>query len=356
MNPKGTALLLIVLLVYVGAALSICPVRGQIQQVKVAVAIAPLEGLVRSVGGVLVNTTILLPEGVEPHAATLPPEAVMAADSADLLVLTGHFPWEENLVSVVDTPFITLDDADALFTYEDHGARLSPMPGHQENATTTADEHHHDEGNPHGYWLLPSNALAIANTTLSALEVISPAHNSTWEVGFSYFQNEVEAYLSLVAEADTQYDLSGRKAVAVFPAEAYVAETFGIVTVAVLQVENVLISGVELLEVQESMRNGSVSLIIGSDVASLQTGGEYAVQLAEDYGATLVWVRAVFFEGLSDYISVMTYNLGAIVSGIAQARGNLSSTVNVALVALAGVLGLVAVLEAVVMVRRAKSE
>lgn len=357
MKITTTALILVLLSLGIHSATFVMPTSAQVDQMVVASAIAPLEGIVKSVGGVFVNSTILLPEGVEPHAASLPTEAVLAAEAADLLILTGHFPWEESLVSVVDTPFISLHAEDALFTYEDHGAHLSPMPGHHEEAAIPSqDDHEHNGENPHGYWLLPSNAVAIANTTLSALKSIDPARQAIWQKGFDQFVAEVEGYTNLVQEMNQKHQFSELKAVVVFPAEAYVAETFGIEAVATLQVEGVLISGVELLEVQQLMQNGSVTLILGSDVAALQTGGEYAYQMAEDYSVTLVWVRAVFFKGLSDYTSVMTYNLGAMVTGISQARGSSStSAVNLALIVLAGSLGFVAIGEAVVLIRRARS-
>ncbi|MHA2209756.1 MAG: metal ABC transporter solute-binding protein, Zn/Mn family, partial [Candidatus Thorarchaeota archaeon] len=97
-------------------------VRAQSQPVlSVAASIAPLAGLVNEVGGVHIDITVMLPEGIEPHAASLTPEAITAADEADLLVLTGHFPWEEDLVGVIDTPYLTLDDDLAMESYEDFG-------------------------------------------------------------------------------------------------------------------------------------------------------------------------------------------------------------------------------------------
>ncbi|MHA2002831.1 MAG: metal ABC transporter solute-binding protein, Zn/Mn family, partial [Candidatus Thorarchaeota archaeon] len=69
-------------------------VRAQSQPVlSVAASIAPLAGLVNEVGGAHIDIAVMLPEGIEPHAASLTPEAITAADEADLLVLTGHFPW-----------------------------------------------------------------------------------------------------------------------------------------------------------------------------------------------------------------------------------------------------------------------
>jgi ABC-type Zn uptake system ZnuABC Zn-binding protein ZnuA len=317
---------------------------------SVAVSIAPLAGIVERVGGAHVETFILLPEGVEPHAAQLPTESVEAANNADLLVFTGHFSWEENLADQVEVPFITMDDENALANYEDYGARLSPMPGHRE-----AENHDHD-GNPHAWWLLPSNAIAIANTTRIALTILDDESADYWSVLFSDFVSDVESFNNLVESMDKSYEFSSMTAIVVFPAEAYIAEAFGIETVAFLQEENVQISGQELLEVQEALRNGSVTLILGSDVAKLKAAGEFAYQLVEDYGGTLIWWNVVFFEGLSDYISVMTYNLGALISGLEKRTGTESSQIlNLGLIVLSGILAVIVVIETLVLIQRSRT-
>jgi ABC-type Zn uptake system ZnuABC Zn-binding protein ZnuA len=333
MNRKGISMAFLGLLIIV-SAFGMTPVANAQSQtvLKVAVSITPLAGLVSEVGGPYIETTVILPEGIEPHAASLSPEAVAAAEEADLIVLTGHFPWEEDLVEIIDTPYITMDDDLALESYEDFGARLSDMPGvHNELGSLIAQ--HDEEGNPHAWWLLPNNAVAQDN--------------------FETFTEEVQAFVELVNSANDEYSFSQMSAIIVTPAEAYIAEAFGIGVDAVLQVDEVLIAGTELLEVQDSIRAGEVDLILGSDVAKLQAGGEYAQQLAEDYNLPLVWWRAIFFEELTDYIALMTYNLGALSSGL-ESDGQSAIAVNLALLLLAGIFGLVALVEAIILVQRAR--
>ncbi|MHA2379194.1 MAG: metal ABC transporter substrate-binding protein [Candidatus Thorarchaeota archaeon] len=355
MKRGSYAVLLLLCIICFGAVVPFTRAQ-EAGSIKVAASIEPLAGLVGEVGGTHVQTSVLLPEGIEPHAATLPPQAVTDAEAADLLVLTGHFPWEQDLVSQVSTPYIALDDVSALENYEDYGARLSEMPGaHAEGGVLTIAQHDH-EGNPHGWWLLPTNALAIANTTRAALTYLNSTLSFSWEANFERFALAVESLAQLVTETDETFGFSSMHAVVVSPAEAYVAEAFGIEVEAVLQVEEVLVSGAELLEIQDAIRNGTITMILGSDVARLQAGGEYAVQLSEDYEVPLIWWRVVFFEGLADYIAVMTYNLGSLTSGLEGRVGAGGGPVNLALIGLAGVFGLVAVLEAVVLVRRAQND
>jgi ABC-type Zn uptake system ZnuABC Zn-binding protein ZnuA len=329
------------------------PTAAQTEPVlTVAVSVAPLGGIVQKIGNSYIDVVILLPEGVEPHAAQMPPGTLAAALEADLLVLTGHYAWEDQVVNQTGLPVLTLTD------YEEFGAVLSPMPMYVQPEAALAQDHSHDGENPHAYWLLPSNAVAIANATMHAFQELHPELADYWEASFNDFVGEVEAFKDLVAEADTNFHFSLMHAVVVFPAEAYVAEALGItVTAALQQGDNVFISGADLLEVQTSLINGSVDFILGSDVARLQAGGEFANQLAEDTGSTVIWVRAIFFSGLSDYLSIMTYNLGAVSTALEnEALPVPSPVLNYFLAGAAGFLGIVVLVETVLLYNGIKSE
>jgi zinc/manganese transport system substrate-binding protein len=328
-------------------------VHAQISQPQsLAVSVSSLAGIVQEIGGSRYNTTVLLEQETEPHAFTVTPEIIAIADEADLLIFTGHFHWEEELANLTSTPYITLHDDNAWENYEDYGAELLPMPGGQEEV---GGEHDH-EGNPHGFWLLPKNALAIANATRAALTSLNASLAGEWSSNFEDFEKSVSDFEELVVSLDSVYGFSEMHAVVVAPAEAYVAEAFGITADAVLQAEDITLSGAKLLEVQEAIRNGSINLIIGSDVAQFQTGGEFAYQLQEDYGGVLIWWKTVFFAE-ADYFWMMNYNLGALVSGLEGRSGNITdNTVNIGLVALSGVLGVLVAIESVLLIVRARAE
>ncbi len=324
-------------------------VQAQVQPVhEVAVSVASLAGIVDEVGGSLISTSILLEQEGDPHAFTVTPEIIAMADTADLLVFTGHFHWEEELAILTSTPFITFQNESAWENYEDYGAEYSPMPGEEM-------EHDHD-GNPHAYWLLPKNALAIANVTRVALSTLNSTLTDTWNANFANFEEKMEDLQSLIAELDEIHEFSQIRAIVVSPPEAYVAEAFGIQCDAVLQAGEITLAGAQLLEVQTALRNGSVQLILGSDVAQFQTGGEYAYQLQADNGGTLIWWKTVFYPD-ADYFSMMTFNLGALVSGIEGRSGSLGDqTVNIGLLSLSLVLGFIAAIEAVLLIQRARAE
>lgn len=315
---------------------------------SVAASVPSLAGIVKRVGGSIYNATVLLEQETDPHAFSVTPRTIAIADAADLLVLTGHFAWEEELANLTSTPFITFHDANALENYEDFGAAYSPMPG----GGTGNDA----QGNPHGFWLLPKNALAVANATRAALTTLNASLSSELTSNFDAFVESIDGLQGLIDTVDDQNGFSDMQAVVVAPAEAYVAEAFGITSVAVLQIEELTISSQKLLEVGNAIKNGSIQLIIGSDVAQLEAGGEFAYQLQADYGGVLVWLKTVFFAEL-DYISMMSYDLGALVSGLqGMPRNATNSVLNIGLMALAGVLGIVVTIESALLIVRARAE
>ena len=328
-------------------------VHAQVQPVhNVAVSVASLAGIAEEVGGALVNTSVLLEQEADPHAFTVTPQILAIANEADLLVFTGHFHWEEELANQTSTPFVTFHSEDAWETYEDFGAEYSPFPG---DAEEEGSEHDHD-GNPHAFWLLPKNAMAIANATHVALTTLNATHTDTWNANFAAFVDKMDDLQNLISELDDIHEFSQMRAIVVAPAEAYVAEAFGIQCEAVLQIDDITISGAKLLEVQTALRNGSVQLIIGSDIAQFQAGGEFAYQIQADYGGTLIWWKTVFYAE-ADYFSMMTYNLGALVSGIeGRSGGIIDQTTNIGLLALTIVLGFIALLEAALLIQRARAE
>ncbi|MFW9848965.1 MAG: metal ABC transporter solute-binding protein, Zn/Mn family [Candidatus Thorarchaeota archaeon] len=347
---RAASVVIIGLLLFSSGIYALIPnVAAQDEPVlHVAASVAPLGGIVDIIGQRFVETYILLPEGVEPHAAQLPQEAIDAATSADLLVLTGHFTWEEDLVNQTATPYIDLHD------YEEFGLELSPIPGGQ----TSDENHNHEDGNLHSYWLLPKNAIAIANATQDAFNTLATNYSDFWGSAFTQFVEDVHGFEDVVNQIDSDYQFSDLTAVVVFPAEAYIAEAFGIEIRSVLQQgDNVFISGAELVDVQTALVNGSIDIIIGSDISRLQAGGEFAIQLAEDTGSRVIWWRAIFSSGLSDYLSLMSYNLGVLVASLdATEVIGIGNTTNYLLIGISGFLAVVVIVETFLIVQRIRKE
>ncbi|MFX1244849.1 MAG: metal ABC transporter substrate-binding protein [Promethearchaeota archaeon] len=310
---------------------------------SVAVSIQPLAGIVREVGGTQISISVLLPEGIEPHAFSLTQAIIDEANAADMLVLTGHFDWEEELANQTSKPYISLKDYEAL------GAELLPLRGYTQNRF---QKQIHSE-NLHGYWLLPKNAIAIANATRILCSALNSTHASYWQERFDEFVIQVEELEAFIAAQSLALGFAGKQVIITFPAEAYVAEALGLEVKGLLMVgDNIFISGPELIAVEQALRNGSINLILASDIAQLQAAGEFAQQLSSDSGVPIVWVRIVFSD-LLNYIGIMSYNIGVVATGL---TGGLPPGLNffaisMPVIIIATVIGVIATIELLLLIR-----
>ena len=197
-------------------------------QLNVAVSIDALTCIVKAIGGDKVKVYSLLPEGVEPHAFQATSDIVQKALNADLLVLTGHFPFERQILEVVaQKPHVSLED------YEEHGLKLLTLTWGGTNKT-----------NLHGYWLSPENAIAIAKAVADKLSVLDPKNSQYYYDRLNLFEERVLSAFDDAKEAIASCGLKGAKVLATFPSEQYILEPLEIkVEDFIVRGENIFISG-----------------------------------------------------------------------------------------------------------------
>lgn len=272
------------------------------EPIRVVATIETLAGIVREVGGGRVVVETLMPEGIDPHEFQATPEIVASVGTADLLVSLGHFPFEDQVVEATGVLSVGIEQ------YERNGLQLSPWPGAfgQTFGGRLA-------GNRHGYWLKPINGLAIARSVVGKLIELDPAGEPTYMNLLSSFEDEVAALEAYFAILSMERGLSGLPVAVAFPAEAYVAEAFGMDVVASLAIgENVFIGGGELIELEDALRGGEIAFILASELSKWMTVGRFAQQLAADTGTPMVFVRTTTLEGLRDYGALLMYNAGVL--------------------------------------------
>lgn len=305
--------------------------------VKVAVAIEPLASIVEAIGGEEVSVQTLLPEGVEPHTFQATPEILAKATLADLIVQTGHFPFEEQLIKATGKPSVGLRE------FIDFGLNLSRMP-------TNEHEEHSGGYNLHGYWLKPDNAQAIAKAAASTLAKIDPVNAQKYQKNLEVFQeniSKVKNYIKLLKSGEG----SGRlKVVVTHPSEVYLAETFGMNVVGILsRGENIFIGGGELANLEEKLRSREVSLIVSSELSSQMKIGEVAEQLAKDTDTPIIYFRVMTFRGF-DYSTLIMFNAGVASNIMVKTKSDVQSTQWLYPIALA-ILASLALAEAALIVR-----
>ena len=215
-------------------------------------------------------------------------------------MLTGHFPFEEKIVESVNRPYIGLED------YRRNGLILLKTPGIEGE-------------NIHGYWLLPDNAIVIARTFVEKSNQLGLCTDQYRE-NLDLFTFRIQDLKGRVESASLKLGLKGRNVVITFPAEAYVAYTFGLnVSSVLMKGEETSISGKELEYIENRLRSGEISYVMTSLYASTLPVGERARQIARDTGGKLIIVRVMSFGEVRTYSEMLIYNLG-LVTGILEAE------------------------------------
>ncbi|RLE50378.1 MAG: hypothetical protein DRJ31_01635 [Candidatus Methanomethylicota archaeon] len=305
--------------------------------INVAVSINALLGIVKAVGGDRVNVYTLLPEGVEPHAFQATSELVQKALNADLLVLTGHFPFEQQLLKAVQKPYVSLED------YEKCGLKLLMLTWGGSNKT-----------NLHGYWLSPENAIAIAEAVAKKLSALDPVNSQYYHDNFISFKERVLVVFEDAKKTIESCGLKGVRVLATFPSEQYILEPLGIeVDDFIVRGENIFISGSDLARLYEKVVKGEVKLITASYMTKFMKAGEYAQQISKDTGLPIVYLQTLAYK-LADYPSLISYNAGSLTSGyeiVKQVKQVKAGGLEWLYLGIIGLLAFISMFEAIVIVR-----
>jgi zinc/manganese transport system substrate-binding protein len=260
----------------------------------VVATIGPLAGIVSDAFGDSVEVVYLIPPGADPHEYQLTASQIELLRKADVIVTTGgHLPVEKKIGELKKEGTIT---GEALFLEDYRGSGFRYLKEHWYNG----------KDNPHGVWLDPTNALAIAKATEKALEKVDPGNAELYSQEYRSFENRVNAivasYRALVSENHT--------AVIQMPPDQYAVEWLGIKAVASIKPEEeVPAIGVDdLLQTAK----GADLIVYARDSPDQMKGA--ARELASKIGKPLAEIT-VFWSN-RPYTEVLIENSAAVVKAL----------------------------------------
>jgi len=257
------------------------PVSTSGAKPRVVATIGSLAGVLKDAFGDVVEVVTLLPAKADPHLAQLTPDMIEMLDSADLIVCTGHLPIEERITHRYAGKTLSLQD------FLRYGVMLHPFP----NSSTL---------NPHAYWLLPENAVRIAECVATALAERTLLPKEVLQAHVRVFDECVQELVQSLREELREAGLEGGVVVATTGAEMYVVEGLGFEVAAILTWEShVLSNGKQLLQLHELFSNKRVVAVTVSDTHTGSAVYRYAQQLASDYGIALVKLTVVAEQSYS---------------------------------------------------------
>ena len=202
---------------------------------KVFVSISPQKYFVEKIGGDLVDVTVMVPPGANPHNYEPKPRQMVDLSKARIyfaLGVTFEDVWLDKIASA---------NPDMKIVHTEKGIIKIPMETHRHHdhdsspgETKSDGDHHHgaDHGilDPH-VWTSPVRVGIMAENIYQALVGIDPDNKKTYEAGRQAFMRELDGldseFRKILAHSQ------GMKFMVFHPAWGYLAHDYGLVQIPV---------------------------------------------------------------------------------------------------------------------------
>lgn len=196
------------------------PAEEPLEKISVATTINPVDQLVRIIGGNLVETWKIVPEGADAHDFEPTIKDMGRLTETDLLFMNGleMEPWVDKAVDNSGNTELTLVDLS-------EGIDLIEL-NHEE------DDHEEEEGDAHGdydphIWMSIDSLLVMAENVKAELSAVYPEAAEDFEKNFEAFSSEA---LALKEEYQGKFEAyKGRAFVTGHAAFGYMTRELGLV-------------------------------------------------------------------------------------------------------------------------------
>jgi len=259
----------------------------------VVATISPLASIVQEAFP-NVRVLYLIPPSADPHEYQLTVEQVSLLKEASVIVTTGgHLPIEARIKELSEEGQLR---GRALFVndYKREGFRY------------LQETWYGGKENPHGVWLDPANAIAIAGATERALEDVDPTNAASYREDFEAFKEKVET----IEEALRDSVPGNSTAVIDMPPVQYATAWLGVRPIAAIKPEE----EVPALPVDELVGKAMESNLIVYNLQGSSQLRNAASELASKSGRPLAGV--VVFWGNETYTKVLLENSISIIKAL----------------------------------------
>lgn len=271
--------------------------------IGVFVSIAPQRYFVRKIGGTLVNVSILVPPGADPHTYEPKPRQMIELSKSALYFAVGvdfEKAWSKKIAAAQPGMRIIRTD---------EGIAKIPMTnpdGHEGNTPKHGKKTEHRDGAPDPHvWLAPAPVKIQAAHILKALIEADPKNRLQYTAGYEAFLKELDTL-----DNELKALFAGRKGeqfMVFHPAWGYFAEAYGLQQVPV-EVEGKEPKVAQLLTLIRRTREQGVKVVFAqpqlsaknAEMVAREIGGQvvHVDPLAENWGANMREVARKFRAAL----------------------------------------------------------
>lgn len=266
--------------------------------------------LVSNVGGELIDLTVMLPVGSDPHTfAPTPSDAAMVADAQ--VVFINGLNLEEFLAELIENA-----GGEAAVIPVSAGIKIRQFgEGHEHNEESG---HQYRGADPH-VWMTPANAIIMVNNIEQTLSTLDPANAEAYLARAKAYEAQLEELDGWVKEQIKTIPAENRKMVTDHDAFHYYADRYGLQIVgAVIPAfsTNAEPSAQELANLEDAIGEYEVKAVfVGTTVnpvLSQQVAKDLGIQLVPLYTGSLGEPGS----GAETYIDFIRYNTTAIVKAL----------------------------------------
>jgi zinc transport system substrate-binding protein len=283
-------------------------------ELPVIVSIVPQKYFVQQIGKGLVDIHVMVMPGASPHTYEPKPQQMAAVAKGSIYFSIG-VPFEK-----VWLPKIVATNPSLKVVPTDVGIKKLPMHAHrhpaeeehpektphEKAAAHGEDEDHSENGilDPH-IWTSPPLVAIQAQSILTALQEVDPAHRAEYEANYNTFLADITAL-----DADLRATFAGKQGLQfmVFhPAWGYFAHTYGLEQVPV-EIEGKAPKPAQLQELIEHARERGIKVVFvqpqfstkSAALIAAEIGGEviFADPLSDDWAGNMRAVAQQFKAAL----------------------------------------------------------
>lgn len=278
------------------------------QGLKVVASTTLVGDAARQVGGDLIDLSILLPVGADPHTFEPRPQDIAALSQAQVVFINGlglEEALEPALEANVQGTLVAVSDGIDVLPFEGEGHEGEAAPDHA-------------AGDPHT-WTDPNNVIVWVRNIIAALSQADPGNAAS-------YQANGEAYIARLRELDAwirqqvnQVPQDQRKLVTDHAVLGYFARAYGFEQVGLVVPSlstNAAPSAQELAALEDAIREQGVrAVFVGREI-----NPAISRQVAQDTGVKLVYIYSGSLgqagSGVETYLDYMRYNVQAIVDAL----------------------------------------
>lgn len=251
--------------------------------VKAFVSIAPQQYFVQKIGGDLVDVSVLVPPGADPHTYEPKPRQMAELAKAAVYFAVGidfEKAWMKKIAAT--NPGMRIAQTDAGIDKEalaEHHPEHGGKPGGAHGREQT-HPHRPEAADPH-IWLSPPLVAVQAGHIRDALLAVDPTHRRRYEENYAAFLREIEA---LDTELKTLFAGSpGARFMVFHPSWGYFAKAYGLQQVPI-EIEGKDPKPAQLKELIQHARGDGIKVIF----VQPQFSAKSAEMVAREIGGQVV--------------------------------------------------------------------